>query len=91
MLTMDVNFIHYRQITLYGTFSSAPRHNILALEMIRSGKIHVDSILTHAVSLENILRGFELVQRRAGMRVAVIPHLELVQEDLARHAAIQVI
>lgn len=91
MLTMDVNFIHYRQITLYGTFSSAPRHNILALEMIRSGKIHVDSILTHAVSLENILRGFELVQRRAGMRVAVIPHLELVQEDLARHAAIQVV
>lgn len=91
MMTMDVNFIHYRQITLYGTFSSAPRHNALALEMIRSGKIRIDKILTHAVSLDHIACGFELVEKRAGMRVAVIPHMELVEADLARHAAIQVI
>lgn len=84
-LTFDVNFVHYRQITLYGTFSSAPRHNALAVELIRSGKINADRILTHAVSLDDIVHGFDLVEHRAGMRVAVVPHLEELAEDLARH------
>lgn len=89
-LTFDVNFVHYRQITLYGTFSSAPRHNALAVELIRSGKINADRILTHAVSLDDIVHGFDLVEHRAGMRVAVVPHLEELAEDLARHPDIVV-
>ena len=84
-VTIDVNYVHYRQITIYGTFSSAPRHNILAMEMIRSGKINVDYILTHAVSLQDIHDGLELVEKRAGLRVAVVPHWEEVTEDLAKH------
>ena len=85
MLTFDVNFIHYRQITLYGTFSSAPRHNALAAELLRSGKINADRILTHAVPLEDIVHGFDLVEKRAGMRVAVVPHMEDIADALARH------
>lgn len=85
MLNFDVNFIHYRQITLYGTFSSAPRHNALAIEMIRSGKINVDQILTHIVALDDICHGMELVETRAGLRVAVVPHLEDIQDDINRH------
>ncbi|MCI1821901.1 MAG: zinc-dependent dehydrogenase [Megasphaera sp.] len=85
MLNFDVNFIHYRQIALYGTFSSAPRHNALAIEMIRSGKINVDQILTHVVALEDICCGIELVENRVGLRVAVVPNLTDIQDDLARH------
>lgn len=84
-LSFDVNFVHYRQITLYGTFSSAPRHNALAVELIRSGKINADRILTHAVALEDIVHGFDLVEHRAGMRVAVVPHMEELAADIARH------
>lgn len=84
-LTFDVNFIHYRQIAIYGTFSSAPRHNALAIEMIRSKKINADQILTHVVSLEDIGLGLDLVKNRAGLRVAVVPHLDEVKEDIARH------
>ncbi len=84
-LTFDVNFIHYRQIGIYGTFSSAPRHNALAIEMIRSGKINADRILTHAVSLEDINLGLDLVKNRAGLRVAVVPHMEELKDDIARH------
>ncbi|WP_196605440.1 zinc-dependent dehydrogenase [Pectinatus haikarae] len=85
LLNFDVNFIHYRQITLYGTFSSAPRHNALAIEMIRSKKIDADKLLTHIVALDDICRGMELVEKRAGLRVAVIPDMRAVDEDIKKH------
>lgn len=84
-LTFDVNFIHYRQISLYGTFSSAPRHNALALELIRSKQVHVAPILTHIVTLEDINLGLKLVQKRAGLRIAVVPHVEDLQTDMQKH------
>ncbi len=91
LLNFDVNFIHYRQITLYGTFSSAPRHNALAIEMIRSGKINVDQILTHVVSLDAICQGMDLVETRGGMRVAVAPNLQDIEEDIHIHKGIVVV
>lgn len=90
-LDFDVNFVHYRQITLYGTFSSAPRHNALAIEMIRSKKIDVDKILTHIVNLQNIKVGMKLVEERAGLRVAVVPNIQEIQADINKHKDLKII
>lgn len=90
-VTIDANFLHYRQITVYGTFSSAPRHNALAIEMIRSGKLNVDYLLTHAVSLQYINKGLELVEKQAGMRVAVVPHWEEAAADIAKHPQLVIV
>ena len=84
-LPLDVNAIHYRQIALYGAFSSAPRHNARALEYIRSGQVRAARILTHAVALDDIMHGFELVEHRAGMRIAVLPDMEEMGALLARY------
>ena len=90
-VTIDANFLHYRQITVYGTFSSAPRHNALAIEMIRSGKLNVAYLLTHAVSLQHINKGLELVEKQAGMRVAVVPHWEEAAADIAKHPQLVIV
>ncbi len=90
-VTIDANFLHYRQITVYGTFSSAPRHNALAIEMIRSGKLNVDYLLTHAVSLQHINKGLELVEKQVGMRVAVVPHWEEAAADIAKHPQLVIV
>lgn len=91
-LSMDANFVHYRQITLYGTFSSAPRHNALAIEMIRSGKIAAARILTHAVSLDKIGEGLALAEEKtAGLRITVVPRMDEVREDLKKHRDLIVI
>ena len=84
-LPLDVNLIHYRQIALHGAFSSAPRHNARALEYIRSGQVRAACILTHAVALSDIARGFDLVEQRAGLRVAILPHPEEMAGALAQH------
>ncbi|MDR3565409.1 MAG: zinc-dependent dehydrogenase [Negativicutes bacterium] len=82
-IEMDANFVHYRQIAVYGAFSSAPRHNALALEMIRSGKIAAKKILTHLVSLKNISDGMDLVGR-GGLRIAVSPCIDELGDEIAR-------
>ena len=91
MMELDVNHLHYRQIALYGTFSSAPRHNALALEMIRSHKVSTGKILTHVVSLDNICAGMDLVSSHAGLRVAVAPFISELQEEIGRHPDLVVV
>jgi L-iditol 2-dehydrogenase len=88
---VDVNHLHYRQIAVYGTFSSAPRHNALALEMIRGGKVSARKILTHLVSLDNICAGMDLVSSHLGLRVAVAPFLGELQEEIKRHPDLVVV
>lgn len=82
-VNIDSNLMHYRQIAIYGTFSSAPRHNALALEMIRSGKVAAKDILTHAVTLDKIVDGMALVKDRAALRVSVSPFIDELQEEIA--------
>ncbi|SHJ58057.1 zinc-dependent dehydrogenase [Propionispora hippei] len=83
-IELDANFIHYRQITIYGTFSSAPRHNALALEMIRSGKVSAKKLLTHVVPLGKIRTGMDCIDDRSAMRVAVSPCLDELEAEIAR-------
>jgi L-iditol 2-dehydrogenase len=85
MITMDANYVHYRQITIYGAFSSAPRHNALALEMIRSGKVSAKKILSHLVSLDKIREGMDLVRDRSGLRVSVTPCIDEIRDEISQH------
>lgn len=90
-VTLDSNLLHYRQITVYGTFSSAPRHNALALEMIRSKKVSARNILTHVVTLDRLTDGMDLVRDRDALRVSVAPNLDELKEELEKLPEIQVV
>jgi len=91
MIMMDVNYVHYRQIAIYGAFSSAPRHNALALELIRSGKVSAKRILTHLVTLDKICEGMDLVTNRAGLRVSVTPCMDELTDEIRQHSDMTVI
>ena len=90
-VNLDSNILHYRQITVYGTFSSAPRHNALALEMIRSGKVAVKNILTHVVSLDEIVYGMQLVKTREALRVSVTPCMDELQDEFTKLPNVKVV
>lgn len=90
-IDFDVNHVHYRQITVYGAFSSAPRHNALALELIRSGKVSAKKLLTHVVSLDQIKTGLDFVNGRAGLRVSVSPFIDELAEEIAGHPGVIVV
>lgn len=90
-VNLDSNLLHYRQITVYGTFSSAPRHNALALEMIRSGKVSAKDILTHVVTLDKIVEGMDLVKNREALRVTVTPCIDELKEELIKLPNVKVV
>ncbi|MDQ0204139.1 alcohol dehydrogenase catalytic domain-containing protein [Pectinatus haikarae] len=88
---LDLNIVHYRQITLYGVFSSAPRHNEAALNLITDGKINIKKIITHIVSLSKIDSGFDIVRAHDGLKVIVVPDMEDLQEDIKNYSSAKII
>lgn len=84
-VSIDVNYMHYRQISLHGAFSSAPRHNALALKLIGDGKLNPQRIITHLVSLEKMLEGVKIAEDRAGLRVVISPCVEELQDELSAY------
>jgi L-iditol 2-dehydrogenase len=57
---VDMNLIHYRALHLMGTTIFAPRHQRLALQLMASGRIPVDKLVTHRFPLEDFERGAKM-------------------------------
>lgn len=90
-MSVDINDLHYRQISIHGAFSSAPRHNRQALELIGAGKVPVKKIITHLASLEKMLEGVELAENRTALRVVVSPVIGELSEEIKEFADLQIV
>ncbi|HHY45258.1 MAG TPA: alcohol dehydrogenase catalytic domain-containing protein [Firmicutes bacterium] len=73
MVTLNTNLIHYHELRVVGARSSVKRQWDAALEMIRLGAVDAGAIVTHTVSLEDIVEGFELARSGKALKVAVKP------------------
>lgn len=90
-VALDLNRAHYRQISVIGAFSSAPRHNALALELIASGRVRVTPILTHVAPLEGIETAIATAISHSGLRVSISPCLNELERELRELAQIRVV
>lgn len=68
-ITLDSRPIHYKELTVIGSSSSATRHMKKALSILSTGGIRTGSIITHRLPLENILEGIELGVRGEAFKV----------------------
>ncbi|MBO5274111.1 MAG: alcohol dehydrogenase catalytic domain-containing protein [Clostridia bacterium] len=69
----DTNVIHYKELTVTGSHGSLPRQHKAAVEMIASGKIDIDPIITHRFPLDQINDAFAAAEGQQGMKVIVTP------------------
>lgn len=90
-VSLDLNQAHYRQISVVGAFSSAPRHNALALSLIAAGRVRVAPILTHAAPLERIDAAIAAAMSHQGLRVSISPCLDELEQELKELSHIQVV
>ncbi len=67
------NFMHYREISVGGSFSMTDKHHKKALEYIASGKIKTKQLITHKFRLDDIGKAFDAVQNQEGLKVIVNP------------------
>ncbi|MFB2553682.1 alcohol dehydrogenase catalytic domain-containing protein [Ensifer soli] len=69
---MDVNLIHYNELVVTGSFGLDRRQFETSLNLIASGLIEVDSMLTHRFELKDIGEALATAERGAAVKVAVV-------------------
>lgn len=67
------NFMHYREISVGGSFSQTKEHHRKALEYLASGRIAAGKLITHKFRLDDVLKAFDAVQNQEGLKVMVNP------------------
>lgn len=69
MRLVDFNLLHYKECTIVGAYGCSFRHGVEALELIRSGKVPVDDLISHRMQLENLNDALEIVRNKSGMKI----------------------
>jgi L-iditol 2-dehydrogenase len=72
-LTIDSRVLHYGEIKLVGSSDSTPKHVAKAVEMIASGDLPMDLLVTHTLPLDGIFEAYELMKSGESLRIALIP------------------
>lgn len=70
---VDMNLIHYNGLHVIGTTTFAPRHNARALELILSGKVPADLLVTHRFPLEDFEEGARLALAGKALKAVFLP------------------
>ena len=72
-IRFDSNLVHYGELSVFGAYGSAPRHNREALSLIADGKVRVDDLITHRMPLADVNRAIETVMSGEGLKVVIEP------------------
>ncbi len=75
-IPLSINDLLFRNdITLTSSYAGSPADHMVALEMIRNGKIRVKEMITHRLGLDDAGTGFQLVaEARESIKVIIEPH-----------------
>ncbi len=65
---IDIRQMHYRELTIAGAYGCSSRHNRIAMELLASGAIDADWIITKRATLENIQDALDHSSQRAGLK-----------------------
>jgi 2-desacetyl-2-hydroxyethyl bacteriochlorophyllide A dehydrogenase len=66
---MDVLQVMRRNLTWIGVVASVRRHFADAIELIRTGRVSPEQLITHRLPLDDALAGLRLIRERAAVKV----------------------
>ncbi|HLI70558.1 MAG TPA: zinc-binding dehydrogenase [Ktedonobacteraceae bacterium] len=72
-VTLPTRPLHYSELTLKGVFHHTPAYFAQALELINDHQIEVEALVTACYPLSSLLEVFALLQRKQGIKYALIP------------------
>ncbi|TWU39773.1 alcohol dehydrogenase catalytic domain-containing protein [Novipirellula artificiosorum] len=72
-IQLDSRAIHYGELKVVGTSDSAPWHVEKAVELLESGQVPADKLVSHRLPLDEIHQAFELMASGEALRVVVKP------------------
>ena len=71
MSSIDVNLIHYKEITVTGASALTRQGYELALHMLSSGQIDATSLITHRYAVADSMAAFEAASNGSALKVAI--------------------
>lgn len=70
-ITINHNLIHYKELKIFGAYGCTSEQNRKAVRLLSAGRINVKYLITHCISLDELIKGFELVDTHKAMEVVV--------------------
>jgi L-iditol 2-dehydrogenase len=73
LVSIDVNRIHYEQIEVYGASDLKPTDAVQSLQLLNSGMISTDRLITHVLDMGDFFKGIDLINEREALKVVIRP------------------
>jgi L-iditol 2-dehydrogenase len=70
---VDMNIVHYNALQLIGTTTFAPRHQIVALKLLASGRIPGEKLVTHRFPLSEFKKAVEMAMGGKVLKAVLLP------------------
>ena len=70
---VDLNLVHYNALHLIGTTIFAPRHFLTALNLVASGRIPAEKLVTHRFPLTEFTRGANMALEGKVLKAVFLP------------------
>ncbi|CVK19134.1 zinc-binding dehydrogenase [Sporomusa sphaeroides] len=74
MNTINANLLHYKELSVYGSFSSTPKQNTTALRLISSGKVNVRPLISKRMPLQNLKDAILEMKNGTSIKIVIQPH-----------------
>lgn len=71
LIPIDPNFIHYNQVSIFGSFSSSPANMIEAMNLVNSKEINLKSLITNTYSLDKLKDAFLSAESYRGFKSTI--------------------
>lgn len=72
-VSLDTAAIHYGELTLKGVFHHTPRHLRQALDLLSARQVTADPFISGTFPLAQTLEALEAMERRRGIKFAIVP------------------
>jgi L-iditol 2-dehydrogenase len=72
-VALDTRRVHYEELTLVGAFHHTPEVIRRAVELLDSGAVNPDGLLTHRMRLGDVPEALELMARGAALKILIQP------------------
>lgn len=70
---IDTNIVHYQALRLIGTTTFAPRHQIIAIKLLASGRIPGDKLVTQRFPLSEFAKSVEMAMAGKVLKAVLLP------------------
>jgi len=70
---LNTNLLHYKEITLTGSFSERMSDFQAAKALVESGRFPVDKIITHILPLDQLTNAFQLMGSGDALKPCIDP------------------